>query len=221
MKNGLSVLEQPILNGWRLFSLLCALQCLVLGCAALRADLGQGADISGLIAVSVQISVPWLYLAFAASSLASLFPCRQTRWILANRRMIGLAYAAGMGWQAVFIVWLVAAHLGYYNEVADNPYDLAEEIPGYLFLALMTATSIGTGRRWLQPQAWKVLHTVGIYYLWAETWGTYWLYCFYYPEPLPIYHLYYWTGLLAWGLRLIAWSRMHQRPPAGAQSSAG
>lgn len=197
-------MHRPLFNGWRLFGWVFALQCAVLAAVALRSDLGQGAAVSSMIALSVQVSVPCLYLAFAASASALLFPGEITRWLLRNRRMFGLAYAAGMGWQAVFILWLVTGHFDYYKEVANNPYDLVEEVPGYVFLIAMTATSFAATRRWLGPNRWKLLHTVGIYYLWGETWGTYWYYAFYYPDAQPIYHVYYWAGLLAWGLRIAA-----------------
>lgn len=211
-----------MLNGWRLFWCVFALQVAVLAASALRADLGEAPVVSGLIALSVQVAVPWLYLAFAASALARLFPNDTTRWLLRNRRMLGLAYAAGMGWQALFIAWLVGFHIEYYHEVADNPYDLAEEVPGYLLLAAMTLTSFRATRHWLTPRRWQLLHTVGIYYLWGETWGTYWAYCFHYPDPRPVHVLYFWAGLLAWGLRIRA---MYERrtnavlaAPSGAPS---
>lgn len=198
------------LNGWRLFAAVCLLQCALLSLPVLSSDLTQASVISGLIAYSVQISVPCLYLAFAASATVTLFPGSVSRWLLRNRRMLGLAYAVGMGWQAVFITWLLVGHLDYYHSVADNPYDLAEEIPGYVLLAAMTLTSFKPGREWIGARHWHWLHTLGIYYLWAETWGTYWHYVYAYPDPIPIYYVYYWTGLGVWLIRLLAW---HQKAP--------
>jgi hypothetical protein len=211
-------------NGWPVFWLLFALTTATLAVFGWGKDFSDPATVSACIALSVQASVPWLYLAFAAFSLCRLLPGNGSRWLLRNRRYVGLAYAAGMGWQLLFIVWLVLGHFPYYQEVADNPYDLAEELPGYVFLIAMVITSLGSGRNLLQPRAWKRLHTVGIYYLWAETWSTYWWYSFYYEDPRLIYPVYFWAGLLAWGLRLLAWSRdqMKQRNKerGSSQSSA-
>jgi hypothetical protein len=207
MATAVSGFAHPAFNGWRLFLLLLVLLSLPLAIAATRADFGQASTVSGFIALSVQVSVPWLYLAFAASALARLFPGDATRWLLRNRRYVGLAYAAGMGWQLVFILWLVTAHIDYYHEVADNPYDLAEELPGYVFLLAMVLTSFRSGRAFLGSRRWHQLHTVGIYYLWGETWSTYWWYAFYYEEPRTLYFVYFWMGLAAWGLRLTAWQR--------------
>ena len=215
----------PAFNGWRLFLLLLVLLSLPLAIAATRADFGQASTVSGFIALSVQVSVPWLYLAFAASALARLFPGDATRWLLRNRRYVGLAYAAGMAWQLVFILWLLSAHIDYYHEVADNPYDLAEELPGYVFLLAMVLTSFRRGRELLGSQRWNRLHTLGIYYLWAETWSTYWWYAFYYEEPRALYFVYFWAGLLAWGLRVLDWQRTRARsnrvPSPGVGAAEG
>lgn len=198
------------LNGWGLFIAVCVLQCALLSLRIWPSDLTQASVISGLIAYSVQISVPCLYLAFAASAMVTVLPGSTSRWLMRNRRMLGLAYAVGMCWQAVFIAWLLIGHLDYYHSVADNPYDLAEEIPGYVLLAAMALTSFNPGRSWIGARHWRWLHTLGIYYLWAETWGTYWHYVYAYPNPIPIYHVYYWAGLGVWLIRLIAWQRETQ-----------
>lgn len=211
-----SLLDHPRLNGWYLFGWLFSLVCAVVLVGAWRADLSQGAGVSALIALSVQASVPSLYLAFSASSLAALFPHGLTRWLLRNRRYLGLTYAAGMGWQLVFIFWLVSGHIDYYHQVADNPYDLAEELPGYLLLIALTVTSFRAGRRSLSNRQWKILHTLGIYYLWGETWSTYWAYCFYYEDPAPIHTVYFLAGLAAWGARMLAWTRRELRAAATA-----
>ena len=208
-------MTHPALNAWRLFGLLFLALSLPLAARAWNADFSQAATVSAFIALSVQVSVPWLYLAFAASSLARLLPGPAGPWLRRNRRYLGLAYAAGMGWQLLFIAWLLAAHIDYYHEVADNPYDLAEEIPGYVLLLGMVVTSLGSGRRWLSPRNWQRLHLIGIYYLWAETWSTYWWYSFYYENPQPIYYLYFWAGLLAWAIRVVDWRKTCRQTPRG------
>lgn len=211
MKPGSSLTGISLLNDWSLFWLIFAAISLVLVATMLQVDLSASEQVSRLIALSVKVSVPWLYLAFAASSLAYLVRNDFTRWLLRNRRMLGLSYAAGMAWQAVFIVWLVTGHFDYYTSVAENPYDLAEELPGYIFLLAMVPTSFNFCRKKLTPRQWRWLHTVGIYYLWGETWSTYWYYSYYYEDPQFIYHLYYWAGLVAWGLRITAWSQRRRQ----------
>ncbi len=176
-----------------------------------RTDFAVSADVSHLIAVSVQLSVPWLYLAFAASSIASLWRANWSRWLLRKRRVLGLCYAGGMAWQLLFIVWVVVGHYDYYIKEQYSIYSIAEEIPGYVFLFAMVFTSFRFGRRFLSARQWKLLHTVGIYLLWAETWSTYWDELYQYHSNQPIDYVYYWAGLLVWGLRIAAWGKMRMR----------
>lgn len=187
-----------------------------MGVAMAGADLGAPPALSHLIAVSVRFSVPWLYLAFAASSLAALFPSRTTRWLLARRRSIGLVYAAGMGWQMLFILWLALGHSDYYARVTYDTYALIEEIPGYVLLAAMVVTSFRWARRRLTPAQWRTLHLVGIYYLWGETWTTYWYEVYYYDDRQTIDVVYYWLGLLACLLRTAAWATRRSALPRPA-----
>jgi hypothetical protein len=183
MTKAFSLNRVALFNGWPLFVLIVSAISLVLVSAMLRLDMLEAANVSSLIARSVQLSVPWLYLAFCASSVHYLWRGEGGRWLLRNRRYLGLAYAAGMGWQAIFILWLVTLHFGYYLEVANLPYDLAEEAPGYVLLGAMVWTSFAPGRRRLSANQWKWLHKIGIYYLWGETWATYWFYSYYYEDP--------------------------------------
>jgi sulfoxide reductase heme-binding subunit YedZ len=204
-------LRSKALNGWRLFALIAIPICLVIGTAMLKVDLGSAEEISSLIQLSVRCSVPWLYLAFAASSLQLLFPNTFTRWLMRNRRIIGLCFAGGMAWQLLFIVWMVT---GFYRYYADEVYlfgDIIVQIPGYLFLIAMTLTSFMPVRRRLSSKQWRTLHTTGAYFLWGTVWSTYWYELYYYDDIQLIDYLYYWAGFVAWGLRIWAWSRLQLR----------
>jgi hypothetical protein len=170
-------------------------------------DLADPLGISGLIQTSVRLAVPWLFLAFAASSLVILLPGATSRWLLRNRRIIGLCFAAGMAWQLLFILWLVLGFTEYYVEEAYSYFDLAEQIPGYILLIAMTLTSFRFGRDKLSKRQWKLLHKGGIYFLWAVVWSTYWFELFYYDDVEFIDYVYYWMGFGAWALRLLAWSK--------------
>lgn len=64
-----------------------------------------------MIQLSVRLSVPWLFIAFVASSLHVVFPSTFSRWLLRNRKIIGLCFAAAMAWQLLFILWLVGIQL--------------------------------------------------------------------------------------------------------------
>jgi len=206
-----AILKNETVNGWRLFALVALPICLVVVIAMTRADLSSAEDISSLLQLSVRCSVPWLYLAFAASSLRVLFPGAFSRWLMRNRRIVGLCFAAGMAWQLVFILWMVTGFRNYYAEEVYVFSDIAVQIPGYVFLTAMTITSFMPVRRKLNPNQWRMLHKTGIYFLWGTVWSTYWYELYYYDDIQLIDYLYYWTGFAAWGLRVCAWSKKRLR----------
>lgn len=203
-------------NGWPLFGLIV----IPLSAAVLlqmpRLDLANPLSISSLLQLSVRLAVPWLFLAFAASSLAAVYPSVLSRWLLRNRRIVGLCFAAGMAWQLLFICWLVFGHWGYYMTEDYNLHDLAEELPGYLVLAAMTVTSFKPGRTRLTAVQWRGLHKGGIYYLWFVVWTTYWFELFYYSDVQIIDTVYYWVGAAAWGVRVMAWSKKQRNSESTA-----
>lgn len=185
--------------------------CLAMLLAMQRADLSEPRDISALIQLSVRLAVPWLYIAFAASALATVWPGVASRWLLRNRRIIGLCFAAGMAWQLLFILWLVIGHSDYYRQEAYSVFDLAEQVPGYLLLFAMTLTSFRFGRSKLSARQWQLLHKGGIYFLWGVIWSTYWFELYYYSDIQLIDYIYYWMGFAAWLLRMLAWSKTRLR----------
>lgn len=217
---GSFLMRNRYLNGWTLFALVVVPMCLAVLAALPAKDLSGAADISSLIALSVRLAVPWLFIAFAASSLVVLAPGPFSRWLLRNRRIFGLCFAAGMAWQLLFILWLVFGHFDYYMNEAYALIDLAVQIPGYLVLIPMTITSFPAGRRLLTPTpaSWRLLHKGGIYFLWAVVWSTYWYELYYYDDIQAIDYAYYWAGFAAWGVRMGAWSK--RRVAAGGAASA-
>ena len=87
---------KSMLNGWGLFSLITVPISFAVVVAMATTDLSSATGVSSLLQLSVRCSVPWLYLAFAASSIHMLLSNEFSRWLLRNRRAIGLCFAAGM-----------------------------------------------------------------------------------------------------------------------------
>jgi DMSO/TMAO reductase YedYZ heme-binding membrane subunit len=165
------LLKSGLLDGWNLFALITVPICAAIVTAMTRVDLSSAADISSLIQLSVRCSVPWLYLAFAATSIQSLFPGATGRWLVRNRRMLGLCFSAGMAWQLTFIVWMVTGHWNHYVDEVYLLADIVVQIPGYVFLIAMTLTSFKPVRRKMSSKQWRMLHKVGIYFLRATVWS--------------------------------------------------
>ena len=195
------------LNGWNLYALITVPISIAVLIAMTTVDLSSPRGVSSMIQFSVRSSVPWLYLAFAASSLVVVFPGQFSRWLLRNRRYIGLCFASAMAWQLFFILWLVIGYWDYYVAQPSSLTDLITQLPGYLLLIAMSLTSFRRWRSKLTARQWRILHKGSIYFLWAVVWSTYWYELYYYDDIQTIDYLYYWAGLAAWGVRLLAWSK--------------
>jgi hypothetical protein len=218
-----ALLRKGAINGWRLFWLvtcpISAAMIVAMIVAMVGAGLSSGEGVSSMIQLSVRCAVPLLYLAFAASSLQILLPSPLGRWLLRNRKYVGLCFAAAMAWQLLFIVWMVGVHTDYYVSEVYVLRDAIEGVTGYLFLIAMTVTSFKPGRRLLTAKQWRLLHKSGIYFLWAYAFSVYWWALFYYQNPVWIDYVFYWSGLLAWCLRAAAWRQ--QRWRRARKSEAG
>ncbi len=129
----------------------------------------EGTGEEGLRAViraTARTSVTLFALAFAASSLHRAWPTAASRWILRNRRYLGVSFATSHFTHllAIFALcgWSPAGVLAEGGLVGVTLGGV-----GYLFLAGMTITSFDRTAAWLGPRRWKRLHTVGAYYLWT------------------------------------------------------
>ena len=105
--------------------------------------------------------------------MTQLFPGNLSKWLLRNRRYFGLSFAAGFGWQAVFIGVLLALHNAYYWEELHDDITLLGRMASYVFLFALTITSFYPVRRKMRPKHWRWLHLVGIWYFWAAIWTSY------------------------------------------------
>ncbi len=173
----------------------------------LRTDLAAATGVTHMISYSVRWAVPLIYLVTAASALHALFPGPPSKWLLRNRKHIGLCFAVAMAWQGLFIFLVSNFHRDYYFEEVFLLRDELEGSTGYIFLAAMVATSFEFGRRRLSATQWKLLHRSGVYFLWAYPFSVYWWDLFYYPDPDPLDYAFYWGGFLAFALRIAAWGK--------------
>lgn len=170
-------------------------------------DPSKPAQISSMIATSVRTAVPWLFVAFAASSMVRLYPNNITKWIMRNRKIYGLCFAVGMGWQLFFILWYVFGSLDYYMRESYSIHSLVEQLPGYTVLFAMVITSFKGGRKMISASQWRLLHKGGIYLIWGVVFSAYWYELHYYNEIQLIDHVYYWMGITALLTRIAAWGK--------------
>jgi hypothetical protein len=212
------LLKTSAINAWKLFWLVTAPVSVGMVIGMATANLSTGAGVSAMVQLSVRCAVPLLFLVFAASSIQVLFPSPFSRWLLRNRKYLGLAFAAAMAWQALFILWLVTGYTEYYVDEVYVLRDVIEGVVGYAFLLAMTVTSFPRTRKYLKPRQWRLLHLSGIYFLWAYAFGTYWWALYYYSDPVLPDYVFYWSGFAAWALRATAWGK--KRVIAAASAGA-
>src|SRR5262245_46991752 len=149
-----------ITSGWRLFWLWSAI-VLTLSAAILAVHPDPVEAVHLVIRLTAYTSfVPFL-AAFVASPLVALAPSDGTRWLLRERRYLGLAFAFS---HLVHLVAIIS--YGVLNPQLWQSRSAATNTPGtigYLFIALLTVTSFQSAKQHMTAVAWKRLHTTGIW----------------------------------------------------------
>lgn len=210
-------LKTTPLNGWGLFAIFAIPMCLFNYIVMIDVDISSPEGVSFMIGYSVRWAIPFIYLVMAASSIKILFPGVVSSWWLRNRKYIGLVFAVGMAWQAIFIFVLSTFYRGYYFDEVYYFRDELEGSVGYIFLVGMVITSFKFARSRISNQQWRWIQKGGLYFLWAYAFSVYWWNLFYYPYydsySIPELHdyLYYWAGFVVFSLRIFAWASQRQK----------
>jgi methionine sulfoxide reductase heme-binding subunit len=194
------------LRSWSLFGLL-AIVVSAANCVGLAfSDLNSRRGAESVVLYSVRCALPLFFLAFTASSLATLWPGPPTRWLLANRRYIGLAFAFAMAWHLTFVAHFLVAFRPHLSARV-----IEADVVGFVFLVAMTLTSFRPVARHLSVGNWRRLHKTGIYAIWLL------LLYIYQGSARSERDLYHFAvlGVLvgAWLLRVIAWTQQSTSTP--------
>lgn len=112
------------------------------------------------IRLTARTSCILFLLAFCASSLRRFKSNKLTQWLLRNRRYLGLSMAVSHSFHAIAIIG------AFILSTEAIPTDNHGGNLGYLFIIAMTITSFRYPASFLGVRGWKILHTVGMYYLW-------------------------------------------------------
>lgn len=203
----MKILKSKRLNGWSLFYLIAGINSAAVIVYMPTQNLSEPYGVSEMIQMSVRCTVPMLYLSFVASALKTLFPGKFSRWLLSNRRYIGISYAASMMWQLFFILWMWIMHWEYYTDEVYGLEDIIFQVGGYSFIFAMTVTSFFPVRKKMSPLQWSALHKTGIYWLWFTVAITYCYEITYYNDRQIIDYIYMIAGVLVYLLRVTAWGR--------------
>jgi methionine sulfoxide reductase heme-binding subunit len=118
-----------------------------------------------VIRITARISLTLFLAAFLASTIAKLWPGGLTRWLLANRRVMGLGFAWSHLIHAGALVFLYRADKALFWSLT-NPVSVAGGTIAYGFIAALAFTSFDGAVRALGPHRWRRLHTTGLWIIW-------------------------------------------------------
>ncbi len=124
------------------------------------------------IRMSARTSGVLFAFAFMASSLHYFLKKDWTKWLLQNRKYIGVSFAL------IHLLHLIV--LGILQLYFHPVFEMAKTsslIGGgmaYVFTVLMLLTSFRRFSRFLSAMQWKVLHLIGGYWIWFIFFKSYW-----------------------------------------------
>lgn len=148
------------------FLLTVATGLAILEAAASFSTSSLEAGLVAFVRVTARTSVVWFVLVFAASPLVALRPGPATKWLLRNRRSLGLAMAISHGAHLAGIGILAARHgATFWSSLA--PTTLIGGGLGYLLLAAMVITSTDRSALRMGRRAWRALHLTGMWWFWS------------------------------------------------------
>lgn len=151
-------------SGWRITGYVFVALVLV-AAAVLTVEGFNEASIRILVRATARVAVALFLLAFTASSLHNLFQTNWSAGLLRNRRYIGVSFALAHGCHLLTLVAL-GVWFPYPFREKLNAVTLIGGGLAYAFIAAMAATSSDAAIRWLGARRWKLLHTIGAYYIW-------------------------------------------------------
>jgi methionine sulfoxide reductase heme-binding subunit len=113
---------------------------------------------------TADIAFIMLYFSFGASSLHFVLKSDFSRWLMQNRRYLGISFGISFLSHAFLILFLA---LRYPEPLLSDLSNMTiyTGIVAFSFTTLMTLTSNNAAVNFLGRKLWSALHTVGGYYL--------------------------------------------------------
>ena len=117
-----------------------------------------------LLRISARVAVVLFILAFLASTLIKLENASFTKWLIRNRKYIGVSFALV---HTIHLGFILVRHFLYDpGLLTSEPVSRIAGFIAYLFILLMVATSFDVISTKMQTKSWKILHSAGGYYIW-------------------------------------------------------
>lgn len=156
-------------NGWTLFNYI-GITILITTLFILITDKDLVGSLKTAIRATARFSFILFVITFTASGLVALVPAPLTKYILRNRKWVGLAFAFSHFVHAILIFSLACSSDDYRSSF--DAFDNASGFVGYAFIVLMTITSFKPTRRFVGERNWRILHTSGMWLFAYIFWKT-------------------------------------------------
>jgi DMSO/TMAO reductase YedYZ heme-binding membrane subunit len=189
-------------EGWKVTAACALAVALLCGVALLAYGTGE-AGLRSAVRTTARTSVAIFLVTFAASSLNALARTSLTKWMLRNRKHLGLGFAVSHLTHAAFLLALIATEPAF--RAGFSLTGSAGGLTAYAFLLAMIVTSFDGPKRRLGPRAWKILHKVGMYGIWVVFTVAYTSRAVKLPGYIPI------TALLFAAVALRAYARLRRQ----------
>lgn len=149
-------------RGWPIVLWATVAVCTV--CSFMFTLAGGGAEgWRAVVRTSAKTSLVFFLAAFVASAARAFWRGPLTKWLLANRRYVGVSFAASHGVHLLAIVMVARLDPAFVLTTTTLIFGGF----AYVLIAAMVATSFDASAAWLGRRRWQALHTTGMYYLWA------------------------------------------------------
>jgi methionine sulfoxide reductase heme-binding subunit len=148
-----------MLKGWKILAVTAIVSAVMLGLIGSIDGLME-ASVRLAIRATARVSCLLFLMAFVAAPLHRLWATNFSKWLVQNRRFLGLSMAVSHGFHGVTLVALHVVTQGQHPQI--NPL----AILGYVFLTAMAVTSFQPTAKAIGRRAWRVLHMAGMHYFW-------------------------------------------------------
>lgn len=192
-------------RGWAIVGVAAAALSALFGLEILFLGTGEP-GIRQVVRTSAQTSLVLFVTAFSASSLFQLHRTPLTRWLLSNRRSIGVSFGVSHYYHLAALIALGRVSVEFVESL--NAVTIVGGGLAYVFLTAMVLTSFDRTAAMLGPVWWGRLHKVGSVYIWIIFFQSY------LPRMLITSVLYApAVGLLLGGMtvRIYAWWQVRRR----------
>lgn len=201
--------RRRLFDGWPIVGAATIVVAALVGATFATSAPGEAA-VRASIRTTATSSFAFFVVTFAASSLCALRPSPVSKWMLRNRRQLGVSFAVSQGAHLALIGVLASRFASsFWGHVALTT--LVGGGLGYVFTAAMVLTSFDRTAAWLGRARWRTLHRFGMYVIFA-------IFAFTYLPRVADPRYAAFTALLGLTLALrVVVARRGRRPKASRQ----